>query len=388
MSSKEIFYQGLADLNVLIEDTSLASPDYFRILKMPSELTLGINIFRFSGNPDLFLENTPIYVEILDYNGNPVYYETSIDTNSVENIAIVSIYVTSETAPGIGTVIICSTANKTAKGIKLDTSKINVRWKYSLSINTGKRNETGRYIFHVTPQDLYTTFNTGNPQLQKSSGPAGDTVAEVLNSGSFSNSYVIWTTAVNQPIYVLPFGLSQENAIIVYTSAIARKDSGAGPTDCNLALLVRISAVLPQTGSTSFSTFGNAVTSSNDYLLAAESGSIASGSIVLGTRSILTANDGAGAIQSSNTVKTVIYLPDSAQDKIIYVRVEYAVFRLPYSSANYGSEFNFSLRLGPIVGMIGSSPETNIEVASIKSNAGLIYSSNVGGNTAAPIATS
>ena len=382
MSSKEIFYQGLDKLDVLIEDTSLASPDYFRVLKLPSEMTLGINTFRFSGNADLFPENTPIYVEILDFNGNPVYYEASIDTNSIENIAIISVYITEQTSPGIGTVIICSTADTSAKGEILDTSKINVRWKSYISINTGKRNETGRYIFHVQPQTLYNDHTFIKTSFQTSTGAAGDTVAEVLNSGSFSNSYVTWTTLVNQPIYVLPFGLSSENAIIVYTSAIAKKESGHGANDHNLALLFRISAVLPQTDTGSFTTFGSPVISSS-YLLAAESGSIASGSSVLGTRIMLPSSAGNGTTYASNTVKTVIYLPDSAQDKIVYVRVEYSVFCLPYSSTDDGSDFKFSLRLGSIVGMIGSSPETNLEVTSVKSNAGLIYQAPIGGGDTA-----
>lgn len=382
MSSKEIFYQGLEKLDVLIEDTSLASPDYFRVLKMPSEMTLGINTFRFSGNAKLFPENTPVYVEILDYNGNPVYYEASIDTNSIENIAIVSVYITEQTSPGIGTVIICSTAKQSAKGDVLDTSKINVRWKYFVSINTGKRNETGRYIFHVQPQALATNQFIKS-EFQSSTSAGGDTVVEVLNSGSFNNPYVNWTTLVNQPIYVLPFGLSQENAIIVYTSAIAKKESQAATNNHNLALLFRISAILPQTDTGSFTTFGDPVISSS-YLLAAESGSIASGSSVLGTRIMLPSATGNGTTYASNTVKTVIYLPNSAQDKTIYVRVEYSIFCLPYSSTIDGTDFKFSLRLGPTVGMIGWSPETNIEVASIKSNAGLIYKAPAGGDTFAP----
>jgi hypothetical protein len=398
MASKEIFYQGLSDLNVLIEDTSLASPDYFRILKMPSELTLGINTFRFSGNADLFEENTPIYVEILDYNGNPVYYETSIDTNSAENIAIVSIYITEKTPPGQGTVIICSTAQKSAKGDILDTSKINVRWKYSIYINTDKRNETGRPLFYVYPQTLYTTFNTAN--LQKSSGPAGDTVAEVLNSGSFSNSYVSWSLAVNQPVYIFPFGLSKENAITVYTSAIGRRDTSVDPpaeSDCNVALLIRITAWLIQTGSvsyttsTSFNSFGNPLTGSSNFLLGSISGSIISGSTALSTgiaqdTGILLPGGylGVNDIRVSDSVKSVIYLPTTAQDKIIYVRVEYATFRLPYNSTTSGGDFNFSLRLGNIIGIIGSSPETDLEVAAQTGN-GIYYTTYVapagGGDT-------
>jgi len=391
MPSNEIFYQGLANLDVLIEDTSISSPDYFKVLKIPSEMTVGINTFRFAGNAALFAENTPIFVEILDSNGDPVYYEASTDTDSSETIAVISVYITDQTPPGIGTVIICSSARISADGQILDDSKINVRWKYPIYINTAKRNETGRYLFHVQPQTLYTNVTTGTSTstLQRSSGSAGNSVAKVLNSGSFSNPYVSWSLAVNQPVYVLSFGLTSENSIIVYTSAIARKDSGADNTDCGLAMLMRITAWLPQTGSSDFDTFGTPITGSSDYFLGGVSGSIASGSTVLGTRLILSAAETTnGTIQVSNNVKSIIYLPDYVQGKIIYVRVEYAPFRLPRiasdGSTQNGSQFNFSLRLGPIIGIIGSSPETNIEVAAVTTGLGTYIPPPGGGGIPGP----
>ena len=56
MAKKEIIYQGLADLNVQVDDFSLSSQDYFRIAKLPTEFTAGLNTFRFKGNTTLFAE--------------------------------------------------------------------------------------------------------------------------------------------------------------------------------------------------------------------------------------------------------------------------------------------------------------------------------------------
>ena len=54
MAKKEPIYRGLAELTVQIEDASVASPDYFKIVNAPSEFTAGTNIFKFRGNASLF----------------------------------------------------------------------------------------------------------------------------------------------------------------------------------------------------------------------------------------------------------------------------------------------------------------------------------------------
>jgi hypothetical protein len=82
MSKKEIHYQGLAELSVIVEDTSALSPDYFKVTHLPTELTAGLNTFKFKGQPSLFPENTDVYIEILDANGEPIYYEVNIDLNN------------------------------------------------------------------------------------------------------------------------------------------------------------------------------------------------------------------------------------------------------------------------------------------------------------------
>ena len=60
MAKKEVIYQGLIDLPVLISDNTVNSPDFFRITKLPTEFTAGINVFEFKGNPSLFKEGTHI----------------------------------------------------------------------------------------------------------------------------------------------------------------------------------------------------------------------------------------------------------------------------------------------------------------------------------------
>lgn len=157
MAKKEIIYQGLIDLPVIIDDASIDSPDYFRITKLPSEFNAGINVFEFKGNVQYFSEGTQIYIEVLDSNGDPVYYETNINYESDQQSAIVSVYVDTDTAPGSGFITICSTAYKSASGHPLDQSKLNVRWTSKIFIDPSKRN-SAEIIFANLPE--VTVFGT------------------------------------------------------------------------------------------------------------------------------------------------------------------------------------------------------------------------------------
>jgi hypothetical protein len=100
MSRKEVIYQGLLDLPVVIEDFSVSSPNYFRVTNLPTEFTSGQNIFKFKGNPDVFVEDTPIEIEILDSNGDPIYFEVDLDLESSEQEAIISVFITQDIPPG------------------------------------------------------------------------------------------------------------------------------------------------------------------------------------------------------------------------------------------------------------------------------------------------
>ena len=151
MAKKEIIYQGLADLNVQVDDFSLSSQDYFRIAKLPTEFTAGLNTFRFKGNTTLFAENTPVYIEILDANGDPIYYEIGLDLESAEQTAIITVFINKDTAPGVGYIILCSTANYDVDNTRLDTSQINLRWSTQIYIDPSKRNET-EIIFDTLPE--------------------------------------------------------------------------------------------------------------------------------------------------------------------------------------------------------------------------------------------
>ena len=160
MAKKEPIYQGLSELTVQIEDNSVNSPNYFKIVNLPSEFTAGTNLIKFRGNTELFNENSEIYVEILDSNNEPVYYEVGLDEESDPKAAVVTVFINEDTAPGPAKVIICSTAYKDINNNALDVSKINVRWTGSVFIDVSKIS-SAEIVFNALPT-VNITNSTGS----------------------------------------------------------------------------------------------------------------------------------------------------------------------------------------------------------------------------------
>ena len=195
MAKKEITYQGLVDLNVQVEDISLSSPDYFRVSKLPSEFTAGKNVFRFKGNASLFAEGAPIYIEILDANGDPIYYETSLDLESAEQAAIVTVYINEDTATGVAIIAICSTANYDIAGKILDTTQINVRWTSQIYIEPSKRN-TDEIIFDTLPEITVIPGTGAYTNYIYSGGSRFDSdVYDYLDYYYYNNTAVLTTSS-------------------------------------------------------------------------------------------------------------------------------------------------------------------------------------------------
>ena len=160
MAKKEPIYQGLSELTVQIEDNSVNSTNYFKIVNLPSEFTAGTNLIKFRGNTELFNENSPVYVEILDSNNEPVYYEVGLDEESDPKAAVVTVFINEDTAPGPAKVIICSTAYKDINNNALDVSKINVRWTGAVFIDVSKIS-SAEIVFNALPT-VNITNSTGS----------------------------------------------------------------------------------------------------------------------------------------------------------------------------------------------------------------------------------
>ena len=64
------FRKNLMGLGVLVEDTSQYSPYYFNVIRKPSELKLGGNIFEFAPPRNRFVLGTQILFEAVDSQNN------------------------------------------------------------------------------------------------------------------------------------------------------------------------------------------------------------------------------------------------------------------------------------------------------------------------------
>jgi len=213
MAKKEVIYQGLSELNVIIEDTSTNSPDYFKVTDLPTELTAGLNTFKFKGNVSLFPENSAVYIEILDANGLPVYYEVGIDLESQDQLAIVTIFINEDTTPGNGSIIICSTLNQSAEGQILDPSEINVRWQVPIYIDISKRNEDA-IIFSSLPRVTLTSSTGSHKEISYYGfglGYPGTNKSQTQQDGftTFGANYIKYYYNNDTPVIILPLDMSQ-----------------------------------------------------------------------------------------------------------------------------------------------------------------------------------
>ena len=182
-------YQGLHLLeNVAVEDTSLNSPDYFRIEEFPSSLTAGKNMFLIEGNTNTIESFSEIRFECLDSTGKNVYMEVPsyIDPNGLR---MITVWVYPWTAGGFGLVTLCaqlkSTLTTDAAG-KI-VSKANpsenekpefVRWRRLININPTQKNKS-RIVFGRQPkveikeinhEYLTRTFPVGTEVTSSSTG--------------------------------------------------------------------------------------------------------------------------------------------------------------------------------------------------------------------------
>ena len=146
--------QNLSKYRVLVEDSSATSDEYFSVVEFPEYLGEGKNLLRIKTNPNLFEPNTQIFIEILDPNGTPVYWEIPNHREN-DNSRLISIWVYGDrtdrynNGKGIGEIILLGTLSTTSEGnqVPTDFKKIpNVRWTRKVSFAPNKPSN-GKIVF-------------------------------------------------------------------------------------------------------------------------------------------------------------------------------------------------------------------------------------------------
>jgi hypothetical protein len=151
MKRKETVYKGLEFIPVYFEDTSLTSPDYFQISEFPIRLTAGKNLFKLRGHPTNLKVGGRLGVEVLDYNGDPIYHEV-VDYIDEDKSRVIAIYIYEDTSPGDCAITLLAEAQLIGnQPVPSDwRNKANIRWTRTVPVNPNVSN-VSEIIFETTP---------------------------------------------------------------------------------------------------------------------------------------------------------------------------------------------------------------------------------------------
>jgi hypothetical protein len=151
MKRKEAVYKGLQFNNVYFTDTSLTSPNYFQISEFPNKLTAGKNLFKLRGHPTNLKIGGYLNVEVLDYNGDPIYHEI-VNYIDEDKSRVIAIYIYENTSPGDCVVTL------TAEAINVPQEwqgRANIKWSRQVPVNPSISNDS-EIIFETDPIILIT----------------------------------------------------------------------------------------------------------------------------------------------------------------------------------------------------------------------------------------
>jgi hypothetical protein len=235
MKRKEAVYKGLQFTQVYFEDTSLTSPEYFQITEFPTRLTAGKNLFKLRGHPTHLKLGGVLNLEVLDYNGDPIYTEV-IDYIDEDKSRVIAIYIYSETSPGDCTVTLVSEA-QTINNQPVPTQwqgRPNIRWSRTVPVNPNVSN-VSEIIFSKLPEvtvseqvgvqldriysgsQQFPTYTTGTVRMFSLNGAP----ALELLGGKFTGDMQTGTITVTTPQSPTPTP-NYPAASAVYTSTIKK----------------------------------------------------------------------------------------------------------------------------------------------------------------------
>jgi hypothetical protein len=213
MKRKEAVYKGLQFTDVWFTDTSLTSPDYFQITEFPTRLTAGKNLFKLRGHPTNLRVGGYLNIEVLDYNGDPIYHEV-IDYIDEDKSRVIAIYIYEETSPGDCIITLLAEAVNVPSEWK---GRGNIKWMRSVPVNPNISN-ISEIIFETVPELVvneqigphldriysgsvqFPTLSTGTVRYFLYNGQS----AVELSNGLFTSDMSTGTLTVTTPINPSP----------------------------------------------------------------------------------------------------------------------------------------------------------------------------------------
>jgi hypothetical protein len=229
MKRKEAVYKGLQFIDVWYTDTSLTSPDYFQISEFPIRLTAGKNLFKLRGHPTNLKVGGYLNIEVLDYNGDPIYHEV-IDYIDDDKSRVIAIYIYEDTSPGDCTITLTAEASNVPQEWK---GRANIKWLRTVPVNPNVTNDS-EIIFETLPTvtlseqigphldrtyvlGQFPTYNSGSIKyFLLNNQPAIE-----ISGGRFTNDMSTGTITVATPQNATPLPIYTPSTTI-YTSPIKK----------------------------------------------------------------------------------------------------------------------------------------------------------------------
>ena len=213
MRKKEAVYKGLQFIDVWFTDTSLTSPEYFQISEFPTRLTAGKNLFKLRGNPNSLKVGSYLNIEVLDYNGDPVYSEV-INYIDEDKSRVIAIYIYEDTSPGDCTITLVGEAANVPSEWQ---GRANIKWSRTVPVNPNISNDSeiifeqlpvveiseqvGVQLDRVYPNGIqFPTYNTGTVRYFNYNGSPAVEITGGLFTGDMANG----TITINSPINPTP----------------------------------------------------------------------------------------------------------------------------------------------------------------------------------------
>jgi hypothetical protein len=157
-------------------DTSADSKNYFRLRNIPNEFCIGVNYFNILPS-NLFVPNTPLLIDILDSQGNALYYEISRTVNN-DNSRLISVHIYKETPPGNITIYLAGTLKKSPiTNEVLDSNLLNLLFVKNLTFN--RFEVVDDLVFNEDPIVLYQEISHNVPYYNTQ---VNDRYTEIINS--------------------------------------------------------------------------------------------------------------------------------------------------------------------------------------------------------------
>lgn len=228
----------LSKLDVYIEDTSTTSPNYFRVADVPQVLQKGKNLLRISAHPTNLEDNSQIYIDVRDSNGDAIYFEIP-EYIEEDKSRVISIWIYHDkgddnTANGDATITLVGTTKVDDSGRVVPDrfrNKPNVRWSTVVNVDRNRTN-TSPVIFR---SDLKPTIVVSESiESYVSQSQSGRSLSLTTQTGNQA-SYIYKGST---PIVKISDGNEFNNEMIGYdlqldnfTNPATPKTSISNPTD-------------------------------------------------------------------------------------------------------------------------------------------------------------